>query len=41
VLLLSESLNALELAGGAAIAAGIVIERRGERSPEQVVVLGE
>ena len=41
VLLLSESLNGLEIAGGVAIAAGIVIERRGQRSREPVVVLGE
>ena len=41
VLLLSESLNGLEIAGGAAIAAGIVIERRGERPAEPVAVLGE
>jgi drug/metabolite transporter (DMT)-like permease len=41
VLLLSESLNGLEIAGGAAIAAGIVIERRGEQPPEPVAVLGE
>jgi drug/metabolite transporter (DMT)-like permease len=41
VVLLSEGLNGLELAGGVAIAAGIVIERRGERSGEPVVVLGE
>jgi drug/metabolite transporter (DMT)-like permease len=41
VLLLSESLNGLEIAGGVAIAAGIVIERRGQHSSEPVVVLGE
>jgi drug/metabolite transporter (DMT)-like permease len=41
VLLLSESLNGLEIAGGALIAAGIVIERRGHHAPEPVVVLGE
>jgi drug/metabolite transporter (DMT)-like permease len=41
VVLLSESLSAVEIAGGVAIAAGIVIERRGQRSSEPVVVLGE
>ena len=41
VLLLSESLNGLEIAGGALIAAGIVIERRAHHAPEPVVVLGE
>ena len=41
VLLLSESLNGLEIAGGALIAAGIVIERRGHHAPEPVVLLGE
>ena len=41
VALLDERLNGLELAGGAAIAAGIVIERRGPRVPDKVVVLSE
>ena len=41
VLLLSESLDGLEIAGGALIAAGIVIERRGHHAPEPVVLLGE
>lgn len=41
VVLLSESLNGFELAGGVAIAAGIVIERRGQPEGEPVVVLGE
>jgi drug/metabolite transporter (DMT)-like permease len=41
VLLLSESLNGLEIAGGALIAVGIVIERRGHHASEPVVVLGE
>jgi drug/metabolite transporter (DMT)-like permease len=41
VALLDERLNVFELAGGAAIAAGIVIERRGTRLPEGTVVLPE
>jgi drug/metabolite transporter (DMT)-like permease len=41
VALLDERLNGLELAGGAAIAAGIVIERRGQRAPDKVIVLSE
>jgi drug/metabolite transporter (DMT)-like permease len=41
VVLLSESLSALEIAGGVAIALGIVIERRGSRLAGPVVVLGE
>jgi drug/metabolite transporter (DMT)-like permease len=41
VVLLSESLNGFELAGGMAIAAGIVIERRGRPAGEPIVVLGE
>jgi drug/metabolite transporter (DMT)-like permease len=41
VLLLSESLDGLEIAGGALIAAGIVIERRAHHAPEPIVVLGE
>jgi drug/metabolite transporter (DMT)-like permease len=41
VVLLSESLNGFELAGGVAIATGIVIERRGRPAGEPIVVLGE
>jgi drug/metabolite transporter (DMT)-like permease len=42
VLLLSETLDAWEIAGGVAIGIGIVIERRGAaETPEQVVVLAE
>ena len=41
VALLDERLNGLELAGGVAIAAGIVIERRGQRGPDKVIVLSE
>jgi drug/metabolite transporter (DMT)-like permease len=41
VVLLSESLNALEVAGGVAIAVGIVVERRGHPAGEPVVLLGE
>ena len=41
VLLLSESLNGLEIAGGALIAAGIVIERRAHHAPEPVPAFGE
>ena len=41
VALLDERLNGFELAGGVAIAAGIVIERRGQRVPDKVIVLSE
>jgi drug/metabolite transporter (DMT)-like permease len=41
VLLLSETLNGWEIAGGVAIAIGIWIERRAQHSPEPVVVLSE
>jgi drug/metabolite transporter (DMT)-like permease len=41
VVLLSETLNALEIAGGVGIALGIVIERRSSHAGEPVVVLGE
>jgi drug/metabolite transporter (DMT)-like permease len=41
VVLLSESLSGLEIAGGVAIAAGIVIERRGQPAADPVVVMGE
>jgi len=41
VLLLSESLNGLEIAGGAAIALGIMIERRSEHAGEPLPALGE
>jgi len=40
-ILLSGSLNGLEIAGGVAIAVGIVVERRSEHAGESVVVLGE
>jgi len=41
VVLLSESLSGLEIAGGVAIAAGIVIERRGQSAADPVVIMGE
>ena len=42
VVLLSETLSGLEIAGGIAIGAGIVIERRGAHAaPDSVVVLSE
>jgi drug/metabolite transporter (DMT)-like permease len=41
VVLLSESLSALEIAGGVLIGVGIVIERRGQPAQDPVVVLGE
>jgi drug/metabolite transporter (DMT)-like permease len=41
VLLLSETLNAWEIAGGVAIAIGIAFERLAHHSPDPVVVLSE
>jgi drug/metabolite transporter (DMT)-like permease len=41
VVLLSETLNAWEIAGGVAIGFGIAIERRGAHAPDPVVALSE